>query len=376
MTGMLARGRPVPFAALTLALVLGSCAAPSAGPLVDPFPPRFPLAEAGSMAIDGAVAGQPRARDAVVYFATRDGRLTAVVAPSRAALWRFQADGPLSAGPELGGDQVVIRDDAGTVYALDARRGALAFKRAVAGPVSTAVRGTEGRIFLGTANGVAMALDAANGGATLWETALGAAVTAGPVFDGPRVLFGCADGRLHALDAAGRPAWTFAARGAIRADPCAGGGRVFFGTEERLFYALDGATGRARWSRRLQGAPVHPPVFRGSRLVVAASNSVVHVLAARGGSVLSWEAVPSRIVHEPALSGPLVLVASGGPGLVGLDLATGRAAGRHAASGPLATGALWLSPEVVLVVEDSETGRQRLVFLRRDLPANPAAKVP
>ncbi|MBP1661390.1 MAG: hypothetical protein H6P95_2582, partial [Candidatus Aminicenantes bacterium] len=55
------------------------CAWHEKKPLVDPFPPRFPLVEAGSLDIDGHVVGQPRARDGILYFATREGSLTAVV---------------------------------------------------------------------------------------------------------------------------------------------------------------------------------------------------------------------------------------------------------------------------------------------------------
>jgi outer membrane protein assembly factor BamB len=309
-------------------------------PLVDPVKLAFPLVEAGTLEIEGTVVGQPRARDGIVYYATRDGFLTAAVAPARSVLWRSKADHALSAGPELGEGRVLLRDDAHAIYVLD-NKGSLLLKRSLAGPVTTAVREADGRLFLGTEDGVIMALDLSSGGAGLWEHRTGAAVTAGPVFDGAKVIFGCADGRLHALDLSGRPVWTFAARGRISADPSADGRRVFFGTDERQFFALDAATGRKRWSRRLQGAPLHAPIIHGRRVAVPAS----------------------RIIHEPCRSGPLVLVSSAAPDLLAFDLATGKNAGRYAASGPLVAGALWLSPEVVLVEEDGDSGRQRLVFL-------------
>ena len=352
---------------------LSSCAAPAKRPLVDPFPLGFPLAEAGTLEIEGAVLGQPRARGAVVYFATGEGFLTAAVAPARSVLWRFKADLALAAGPELGRSCVLLRDEADTVYALDLR-GSLLLKRSVAGPVTTPVREAEGRLLLGTADGVVMALDLTGRGETLWERRTGSAVTAGPVFDGANVLFGCADGRLHAFDLTGRAVWTFTARGGIAADPCADGRRVFFGTDERLFYGLDGATGKKKWSRRLEGSPVHAPVRRGGRLAVAASNSVVYILSARGGSILSWEAVSSRIVYEPCPSGAFVIVSSAAPGFSALDLVTARSAGRHSASAPLAAGALWVPPEVVLFEEDASSGRQRLVFLSRGTVSTAAEK--
>jgi len=158
--------------------------------------------------------------------------------------------------------------------------------------------------------------------------------------------------------------WEFAAKGTISAEPAVRDGRVYFGTAERMFYCLNAKSGKRVWSRRLQGAPLHPAVIRGGTLAVPASNSVVYLLSARGGSVLSWETVASRILYEPAAAGPLVLVSSATPDLVAIDLRTGKRAGQYEASGVLAAGAVWSSPYIVLFVEDRDSGRQRLVFLR------------
>jgi outer membrane protein assembly factor BamB len=184
------------------------------------------------------------------------------------------------------------------------------------------------------------------------------------VFAEDTVIFGAAGGRLLALDNKGKPVWEYAATGAITVDPTADNGRLYFGTEDRSLYCLNAATGKKLWSRRLQGAPLHPALIHGRRLVVPASNSVVYFLSRKGGSILSWEAVPSRIVHEMAAAGPLILISSAAPSLTALDFSTGKRVGQHLASGPLAAGALWVPPFIVLVLGDEESGRQRLVLLR------------
>lgn len=170
--------------------------------------------------------------------------------------------------------------------------------------------------------------------------------------------------RLRAFDAGNTLIWEFAADGAIAADPAVSSGRVYFGTENRRFYCLKAATGKTLWSRRLQGAPLHPAVSGGGTVVLAASNSVVYFLSARGGSILSWENVPSRIVYRLAAAGPLVLVSSASPDVTAFDIQTGRRVGHHLASGPLVAGAVWSPPYIVLFEEDPESGRQRIVFLR------------
>lgn len=174
-----------------------------------------------------------------------------------------------------------------------------------------------------------------------------------------------ADGsRLRAFDAGNKTIWDFAADGRITAEPSVSGGRVYFGTENRRFYCLRLATGKAVWSRRLQGAPLHPAVVGGGTVAVPASNSVVYFLSARGGSILTWENVPSRVVFPLAAAGSLVLVSSASSRVTALETGTGERAGQYETSGPLAAGAVWSPPYIVLFVEDADSGRQRLVFLR------------
>jgi outer membrane protein assembly factor BamB len=361
--------------AAVIGLAFACCAGSANRPLVDPFPLRFPLFEAGTMDIEGSIVGQPRARDGIVYFATREGFLTSVVVPARQVLWRFKADHAISVSPELGETRVLLRDDGNIVYIVDLR-GSLILKKQLDEAATTAVREDRGKIYFGTASGRIFSLDRPAGGARLWEytaAAPAAAVTAGPVFAGNLILFGSADGRLIALDQAGKLVWEFIAKGAIAVDPAVAEGRLYFGTLDRFFYCLNAVTGKTLWSRRLQGAPLHPALIHRRRLVVPASNSVVYFLSRRGGSILSWESVPSRIVHELAAAGPLILVSSATPSLVGLDVSTGKRVGQHLASGPLAAGALWVSPFIVLVTGDEESERQRLVFLRPQPAARSAA---
>lgn len=349
--------------AAMLGLALASCAGSANKPLVDPSAVRFPLVEAGTLEVEGTVVGQPRARDGIVYLATREGFLTAVVVPARQVLWRFKADHSIFASPELGENHIVIRDDGNVLYVLDTR-GLLVFKKQVDEAVTSPVRENRGRVYFGTASGKVVTLDLSANGAQAWEYRAASAITAGPVFSDELVIFGAADGRLLALDHTGKPVWEFAAKGAIAADPTVADGRLYFGTENRFFYCLNAATGKKIWSRRLQGAPLHPALIHGRRLAVPASNSVVYFVSSRGGSILSWESVPSRIVHEIAVAGPLILVSSAGPLFVAYDFATGKRVGQHLASGPFAAGALWVSPFIVLVVGDEESGRRRLIFLR------------
>lgn len=281
-------------AIVILGLMLAACAGPLKKPLVDPFPLRFPLVEAGSLEIEGHVVGQPEARDGVVTFATDDGFFTAVIIPSRAVLWR--RTGPAEAG--------------------------------------------------------------------------GSAIQPAPAVDGSGQsrldppLLRVEGERLRAFDPGGGVIWEFAADGMIAAEPVVASGRIYFGTADRRFYCLRAATGKVLWARRLQGAPLQPAVAEGGTVAVAASNSVVYVLSVRGGSILAWETVPSRVLYPPVAAGSLVLVSSASPEVTAFEIKTGKRAGQYLAPGPLAAGAVWSVPYLVVFVDDAESGRQRIVFLR------------
>jgi len=349
-----------------LGLMFAACAAQAKKQLVDPFPLRLPLIESGSLEIDGHVVGQPRIRDGIVYLATREGDVMAVVVPSRSVLWRFKADHPISKSPELSADGLIICDEANVIWALDAK-GRPVLEAPLAGNVTTAVRAEGGKAYFGTADGTIAAVDIAGGGRQVLEyrdPSSDASITAGPVFAGDLVIFGRSDGRLLALDHTGMRVWEFGAAGPIRAEPAIDRGRLFFGTADRSFYCLNASTGRKLWSRRLQGALSGVPLVSGGRLAIPAANSVVYLIARRGGSIVSWLSVPSRIVYDLAAAGPLILSSSAASAFAALDPRTGQRLWQHEAPGPLAAGAIWSPPFVVLIVEEERRESQRIVFLK------------
>ena len=113
------------------------------------------------------------------------------------------------------------------------------------------------------------------------------------------------------------------------------------------------------------GRAADPPIVAGRHIAVVASNSTLYFLSARGGSILSWEAIPSRIVFEPARAGESLLVSPAADRIFVFDLRKGERIGQHLTSGTLVAGAVWSPPFVVLFEEDPGTGRQRIVFHTR-----------
>jgi outer membrane protein assembly factor BamB len=354
-------------ALLALTLSVGLFACRGARPNMAPRPEAlgFPLMEESALPFEGTANGPMVVRYGVAYFTTEEGSLYSLDVLSRRILWRFSADRPVSAPPELCADEILIRDEGNTIYVLDAD-GRVTFKTTPSDPVTTAVREFNGRIYFGCANGRITALEARANGQALWKFDAGSAVRCGPVFSDGLVVFGTENGRLLAIDSGGKPVWTYAATGPIQVDPSASAGHIYFGTADRNVYCLASATGKKKWAFRPAGAVLHPPIVAGKRLIIAASNSVIYCLSAGSGDILWWQAVASRVVHGPSVADSVVLVSSTSPEIFGSDLRVGYRVGSYQAAGDLQAGAVWVSPYLVVIGKDTASAGEKVIFLKRD----------
>jgi outer membrane protein assembly factor BamB len=364
------------FLAAALAAAGFACRATRPNLAPRPEPLGFPLMEDKSLPFAGTAVGPIRVRYGVAYFSTDEGFLYSVDALSPRILWRFKADKPLAAAPEIGEDSILARDEGSTIYVLD-EDGRLAWKTTSSDPVTTAVRERGGRIYFGCAHGRIVALDAGKDGQILWRFESGSAVRSGPAFSGSLVYFGSDDGRLFAFDGAGgEPVWTFRARGAVLADPAVAGPRVLFGTGDRYLYCLSASTGKKKWAFRPGGALSSPACVSGKRAVFAGADSVVYCVSAGSGEILWWRPVPARILHAPMIADGVVLVSSLSRDVLGFELGTGLPVGKYTAASEVQNGALWSTPYVLVIEADPESSAERLVFLKRDRRPVNAIRIP
>ncbi len=126
-------------------------------------------------------------------------------------------------------------------------------------------------------------------GCVKWKFETGGAAVAGVTvgFDG-RVHVACEDGKLHTLDADGRPLWTYAMASTALSSPTVGpDGSLFVGTEDGMLYAVD-AGGKPRWTYRTGGA-IHssPAVAPNRNVYVGSTDGTVYALAGNGSEL--WQ---------------------------------------------------------------------------------------
>jgi outer membrane protein assembly factor BamB len=159
--------------------------------------------------LPGELKGAVTAHGEVVYAASRAGHVTALDHETGAEQWRFSAEGGVARSVAL--------------YCKRAHQ--TQFGRCRAGDPSEGRTATES-VLVTDETGRVYAVDAGDG-TEQWRTQLEGPLTA-PVVAGETVLVGSETGRLYALDArTGETRWTHRAGGPIRSAPSVAGGRVF-----------------------------------------------------------------------------------------------------------------------------------------------------
>lgn len=287
------------------------------------------------------VTSSPAVADGVVYVSGFDGVLYAVSADSGALKWtfiteyerRFEAKrlhgySPVAqtipdswdlytSSPAVFNGRVYFGSGDGSVYALDARSGAVQWKFATADVVHASPAIVNGTVYIGSWDSHLYALDAESG-QEKWRFKAGEdafihnqqGFQSSPTVAEGTVYVGCRDGHLYALDAAtGRKKWDYPTnKGWVNSTPAVRGGLVYAGTSDGYrFLALDARTGRLRLSLDAKGAVFSSPALAGDLVYVGVSNGKLLAIDASTGKLV-WE-----FQTESARRDPLkVLKADGG----------------------------------------------------------------
>jgi outer membrane protein assembly factor BamB len=169
-----------------------------------------------------------------------------------------------------------------------------------------------------------------------WRKTYQGEVTSSPVlFDG-RVVFGCRDGNLYALERdTGTLLWKFAATAGIGASAVVRGERVVVADYNGRVYAVEGRTGKEIWSRGLPMKVVSTPEMLANRLLVGCFDGYGYCLSMDDGKVLWKRKTKGRIRGSPASSGDVFFLPSYDGFLYALSAETGSILWRCGLGGPV-----------------------------------------
>ncbi len=224
----------------------------------------------------------------------------------------------------------------------------LIWRVVIDGSCRAAAAVTRDAVYVGGTDRKLHAFDKATG-KEKWAFPTKGEVATTPVIADQTIYFGCADGKLYALDSKGREKWSFQAREGIYSSPVYANGVVMFGCNDSDFYGIDAKTGEQKWvlTDPTYTIESRPFVYNGVVYFGAWDTFVYAVDIATGQ--LKWKALgygcstKTAVVryYSPADNGPVVaggkvFIADRDSKLGIMDAAIGTMLGN--ASGPVAVG--------------------------------------
>jgi outer membrane protein assembly factor BamB len=331
-------GRGLPLAVLALALLggpIGSAASAPAHPA------------GAAPAVHGAVAS-PGPDSWPTYRGTpgRSGfTYSAGPAAPRIAWERVLSVQPglhLRTSPAIVGDDLVVADDLGEVYALNRSANGTTLWRAAVGPAPTAPTIASDRVVFGDGYGGLTALALANGTA-LWSDPLGAPLLGAPVVENGTVLVTTYDGNVYAVALAdGGVRWHRALGFAASGAPAFDGSALYVAGTAGELVALDPTSGATNWTANVGAAVRVGPVAADGRVLLTEFSGRLVALAPNGTP--QWTFDPAGSLHRgpieapPAVDATTAYLLDDAGGIYAVDLADGSLRWQSATPYPYALG--------------------------------------
>ena len=243
----------------------------------------------------GLIESSPLLTGETLYFASYDSAQVSTVwalnVRTHKPRWLYSVPSKITSSPALLGERLYIGAYSTTLYALNAKTGALIFATTPPGDY----RGHHGfygtpsiaydRVYIGGLDGRVYAFGARTG-VLRWATAAGSYVYSSPaVWHGLVFAGACKNHRFFAFDAAtGRKVWSFTANGRILGSPTVLAGVVYFSTTSSRTYALDAQTGAELW--QFPDGQFSPIVVSGNQVLLTGKGRVYGLERSRSSARL------------------------------------------------------------------------------------------
>ena len=180
------------------------------------------------------IESSPLIQNGIAYYGSWDNKVHALRLRDRKEIWSYDTGERVNTSPAYSKGKVIVANQAGNVYSLDARSGKLDWD---AQSASTALGAREffyatpvvayGRVYIGNSDGTMFAFGAKSGD-LLWARPLGTYIYASAAVYDKKVYTGTYDGKLFALDAAtGDTKWSKEMDSAVHSAPVVMDGLVY-----------------------------------------------------------------------------------------------------------------------------------------------------
>jgi len=215
------------------------------------------------------------------------------------AVWERYLGASSKSTPTLADGKLFLGDNAGKLWAISQQTGEVLWSVETGAEIMAQPLVTDSLVITANGNGLVSAYDVK--GAPKWQFTAGDSVYSSPVFCDGKVIFGCNDGKLHALDAStGKPAWENAdAEYSIESKAWVDGTRIYYGAWDQYVRCVDATNGQLVWKELCEGSRTAAgakryysagdamPVVAGGKVFIADRKYMLSIMDAATGKVLS-----------------------------------------------------------------------------------------
>lgn len=318
---------------LLVLILLSGCSAFSAKDNAEPpaelveFTPTLQIETLWDISLKGAngkfISIRPVLRDEQLFVAEPDGRVLAVDAASGKRVWKSETGAPLTAGPGIVGDLVLLGTGEAELIALERETGEESWRRRVSSEVLSSPVGESGTAVVRSIDGRVLGMNAATG-ETRWsfDRRVPVLTLRGDssllIHDG-RVLLGFANGKLVSLAlATGNLVWETAIGTPhgrtelervvdIDADPVLVEGVVYGACFNDGVAAVSESSGVVLWKRELSTHAGLDADWR-QLYITDAEDHVWSLDASNGATLWQQDVLHARRLSAPAIIGEYIVV--------------------------------------------------------------------
>ncbi len=362
--------------ALLLALFfLGlSCSVSGTKTTLYPGGVRFPLVEACRVAVEGRIMPMLLEDGGRIYLTTDKGKLYSLDAKDRQVLWTYDSGAAFGGPPALGKERLFVFNQEGQIACLD-KNGNVCWKSKIEGNTPTGLSPDQSGLYIGTTEGIVLALSA-DSGEKLWQFSAGGPIVSRALFWQGRIVYASQDGNVYFLSPRGRLRNVIKVGSPILITPLIEKDYLYLGTDDSIFQCFDLRQMTRRWKIQLGGKIFAPPLADEKRVFFVASNCVLFCLDKKSGEIKWWRALPSLGRYDLESSEGRLIVSSSSPMLICLDRKSGEEAGSYDAGSELRSNPLWLDPYLVAALYDQIEDRGAVIFLQQEVRVQLGASPP
>ena len=275
-----------------------------------------------------------------LYLTNNAGTLFAVNARTGKRAWRYRARRCAASSPALAGKILVATflyrppcgdasSNDGEVVAFAVGFGKILWRRPI-GPTESSPLVARRVAYVGDWRGDVYALRIRTG-KVLWRYRTGGEIKGGLALAGNRLFVGAYDSRVYALDArTGRLLWRASAqprlgqRGRFYSTPAAAYGRVYIGSTDGKVYSFGALSGKLRWSQGTGGYVYGSPAVWRRRVLIGSYDGTFYALDAATGDVRWRFSANGPISGSATVVGGIVYFATLNRRTYALDARNGR----------------------------------------------------